>query len=331
MTMPDELAFPPERDLPAGRLQQRKAHLLREITQHRRPPHSRYARRVLVLVAAASVAGGAYAATRTGDTRVFDAIGCYRDDNINAQPAAFAPANGDSPTAQCAGLWREGRVGPTNTPPPLIACYRSGEVTVIPAASPAICQRLRLAALPRDYAAQVSNERSLEEALTRRLSGCPSAATARRAAEEVLAGHGRSSWRVMVSPPDRYSGPCTNTFGVEQANGRPTGVLVLGQTIRPIPHPTPSQERSLLCNAKTTGTRRLLDNIDCELLRRSTVANCISIDTAVQIAARQLSLAKLHWRITVDHYTSTQRCFSGLASAPTERLLTIITEDKHRP
>ena len=327
--MPDERAFPRERDLPPGRLQQRKGHLLREIAQQQRSRRSGYARRVLILVAVAGVTGGAYAATRNGDPRTFDAISCYRDDNINAQPAAFAPANGNSPTAQCAQLWRQGKVGPTHMAPPIIACYRSGEVTVIPANSTSVCRRLGLAALPANYAAQVNNERSFEEALTARLSGCPSVATARRVAQEVLAAHGRSSWRVAVDQRDRYSGPCTNTFAVDQSNGRPTGILVLGQTIRPIPHPTRSQERSLLCQARTTGTQRLLDNIDCQLLRKPPTS-CISIDTAVQIAAHELSAEKPHWRITIDHYTSTQRCFAGLATSAAQNLLTIITQDKPR-
>ena len=90
---------------------------------------------------------------------------------------------------------------------------------------------LGLAALPANYAAQVNNERSFEEALTARLSGCPSVATARRVAQEVLAAHGRSSWRVAVDQRDRYSGPCTNTFAVDQSNGRPIDSLFRGGII----------------------------------------------------------------------------------------------------
>jgi len=100
---------PPERDFPPGRLQQRKEQLVSEIYGTAAKPALRYPRRILVSVAALTVAGifaaaayAGYALTRPVTPVV--TIGCYESDSLDANTAVLA-AGTASPVAACAAKY----------------------------------------------------------------------------------------------------------------------------------------------------------------------------------------------------------------------------------
>jgi hypothetical protein len=143
------LTPPPERDLPAGRLQQRKEQLVSQIfatplarTQHR-------PRRALVLAAALAVAGilaaaayAGYALTRP--VTPIATIGCYETDSLDANTAVIAAGSG-SPVAACAATYAS--AFPHSRPPANFAACAlpSGSVGVFPSAGSETCKSLGLA------------------------------------------------------------------------------------------------------------------------------------------------------------------------------------------
>jgi len=127
------LTPPPERDFPAGRLQQRKEQLVSEIYGTAAEPTPRYRRRLLVAVAALAVAGifaaAAYALTRT--VTPVATIGCYESDSLDANTAVLV-AGTKSPVAACAGKYASAFPG-SKQPAGFAACVlSSGSIGVFP-------------------------------------------------------------------------------------------------------------------------------------------------------------------------------------------------------
>jgi hypothetical protein len=151
--MNNRLTPPPERDFPAGRLQQRKEQLVSEIyaTSARRTP--RHPRRVLVAIAAVAVAGifaaaayAGYALTRTVIPVV--TIGCYETDSLDANTAVVEPGK-ESPVALCTRQYASAFPG-SQPPAHFAACVLpSGSIGVFPGdAAGDTCKSLGLAAAP---------------------------------------------------------------------------------------------------------------------------------------------------------------------------------------
>jgi len=147
------LTPPPERDFPAGRLQQRKEQLVSEIYANAAEPAPRYPRRILVSVVAVAVAGifaaaayAGYALTRPVTPVV--TIGCYETDSLDANTAVLSSGKG-SPVVACADAYASAFPG---SPPPsdFAACVLpSGSVGVFPSdATGDTCKSLGLAAAP---------------------------------------------------------------------------------------------------------------------------------------------------------------------------------------
>jgi len=146
------LTPPPERDFPAGRLQQRKEQLVSEIYATAVKQAPRYPRRILVSVAALTVAGifaaaayAGYALTRPVTPVV--TIGCYESDSLDANTAVLA-AGTKSPVAACTRNWAS--AFGAQPPASLAACVLpSGAVGVFPGdTSGDTCKSLGLAEAP---------------------------------------------------------------------------------------------------------------------------------------------------------------------------------------
>ncbi len=146
------LTPPPEREFPAGRLQQRKEQLVSQISAApavslRRP------RRILVATAIVTVAGiltaGAYAGYKlTRPVTPVATIGCYETDSLDANTAVLA-AGTSSPVAACADRYASAFPG-SQRPSAFAACVLpSGAVGVFPGDTAGdTCESLGLAKAP---------------------------------------------------------------------------------------------------------------------------------------------------------------------------------------
>jgi hypothetical protein len=152
--MSNLLTPPPERDFPAGRLQQRKEQLVSEIFGASAAATQHHPRRILVLAAALIVGGilaaaayAGYALTRSATPVV--TIGCYESDSLDANTAVLA-AGADSPVAACAGAYPSAFPG-TQQPASYAACVLpSGSVGVFPSnAGSDTCKSLGLSEVPK--------------------------------------------------------------------------------------------------------------------------------------------------------------------------------------
>ena len=146
------LTPPPERDFPAGRLQQRKEQLVSQIdgtsvaTTHHAP-------RILVVAAAFAIAGIVAAAAYAGYALTRSAtpvatIGCYESDSLDANTAVFASGTG-SPVAACARTYASAFPS-AQQPTHFAACVLpSGSVGVFPGDTTGdTCKSLGLAEAP---------------------------------------------------------------------------------------------------------------------------------------------------------------------------------------
>ena len=150
--MSNGLTPPPERDFPAGRLQQRKEQLVSEISpdssvfvpsRRRRLLVFAVAIAVVVLLSAATYAGYVL----TGAARPVTTIGCYQTDSLEANTAAIA-AGTKSPVVACAHAYASAFPG-SPQPAQFAACVLpSGAVGVFPSETTGdTCKNLGLAAV----------------------------------------------------------------------------------------------------------------------------------------------------------------------------------------
>lgn len=202
-----EYGLPPERPLPARRVQRRKEHLMREVARAHRVS---YRRRVAVAAAAAAAVlvatgFGTYALTRDEPEHV-DSIGCYSEASLGSDVAVIGNTAQD-PVRACAELWRAGDMAPGTTVPQLQACVLpTGAVAVVPAEGADVCNALGSARLSDTARAELRRLGGLHAALSERLgtpSGtrapripCPREAEARRIAREELDRRGFPAWDV---------------------------------------------------------------------------------------------------------------------------------------
>lgn len=223
--MDDPLLLPPDRDLPARRLQLRREHLVQEITTARRAVRPlAVALAGLALVLALS-GFGAYALTRE-PTHV-DSIGCYESADVRANVAVIG-SDATDPVAACAELWRTGAFGTSRVVPQLTPCVLdTGAVAVVPG-GPGICEGLGIASLSEDARARLVRLGQLRAALSTRFgdgsgskprTGCIATdAAARRAARAELDARGYGDWTVELVPPSDGVRRCATT-SLEPSNG----------------------------------------------------------------------------------------------------------------
>jgi hypothetical protein len=142
------LTPPPERDFPAGRLQQRKEQLVSEIHGASTAAAPRLPRPLLVCAAALAVVGILTAATYAGYTLTrpvtpVATIGCYESDSLDANTAVLASGMG-SPVAACAGTYASAFPG-SQQPAHFAACVLpSGSIGVFPSETADTCKSLGL-------------------------------------------------------------------------------------------------------------------------------------------------------------------------------------------
>ena len=219
--MNDDTRIPAERDLPPERLQLRKEHLVKEVTMWERAAQRRRRRLALVLAAAVlavlAVTGfTTYALTR--EPSHLESVGCFETADL-AGNIAVVNADGRTPTAVCAELWRQGEIGPGPAPESLAACVlQTGAVGVFPSSGEDTCAQLGLADLPPTYAAEAKRLAALRDAIAAELGAsygsterdpkCLREEEARTLVRRELAARGYEDWSIEVIGGGFTAGPC---------------------------------------------------------------------------------------------------------------------------
>lgn len=222
--MTDELFLPPERDLPPGRLHERKEHLVSEVSVWDRAARRRRRRVVLILVPAVVVLLGltgftTYALTR--EPTHLESVGCFETAALDGN-VAIVNADGRDPTAICGELWGDGAMGPGHAPERLAACVlETGAIGVFPSSGEDACERLGLADLPPTYAAEGKRFAELRDAIVDHLgepaSGsslgdrglkCVGEEEARALVRRELDAHGYEDWGIDLSQAFTAERPC---------------------------------------------------------------------------------------------------------------------------
>ena len=219
--MNDETPIPAQRDLPPGRLQLRKEHLVREVTMWDRVTQRRRRRLALVLVpailAVLAVSGfTAYALTR--EPTHLESVGCFETAELDGN-IAVVNADGRDPTAICAELWRQGDMGPGPAPNSLAACVlETGAVGVFPDSRKDTCEELGLADLPPTYAAEAKRFAALRDTIAAELGAsygstvrdpkCLREEDARALVRHELTARGYEDWSIEVLGSGFTAKPC---------------------------------------------------------------------------------------------------------------------------
>ena len=219
--MTDEIFIPAERDLPPGRLQRRKEHLVSEVSQWDGAVRRRRRRLLLVLVPAAAILLAVTGFTTYALTREpthLESVGCFETAALEGNVAVVG-ADGRPPTAICAELWQQGAMGIRAAPNTLAACVLdSGAIGVFPSSGGGTCEQLGLADLPPTYTAELKQFAELREAIvahvgepgtgsSRSTLTCISEADARALIRRELDSHGYGDWAIE-GPGDATERAC---------------------------------------------------------------------------------------------------------------------------
>jgi hypothetical protein len=203
--MTEELFIPAERDLPPGRLQQRKEHLVLEVARSSAGRDRRRRRWLLGALVPAVVlllgASGVAAWVLTRPATEFDGLGCFEQANVKGNVAIVSP-DGRDPLITCAKILAQIPGVAVDGPEDLAACVLDdGAAGVFPRTGPQTCQSLGLAKLDPDYAERSKRFAELGEALRAAVDfKCLGEEEARGAATQVLARLGFAGWQVEVDP-----------------------------------------------------------------------------------------------------------------------------------
>jgi hypothetical protein len=216
-----ELSVPPDRDFPAGRLERRARHLVRELTETRRR------RRLLpTLIPAVAIllisATGftAYRLTRDEPT-VFESVGCYDRASLDANVAIVNPGAG-GPIAACWNVWQAGSLK-GSAPHGLAACVLStGPIGVFPSTGRNTCEHLGLADVNPQALVEARHFNALRDAIvaqvgeppsgsSRGSSICVSEESARRIVRRELDARGYRDWAITTGgEPFSAARPCAD-------------------------------------------------------------------------------------------------------------------------
>jgi hypothetical protein len=219
--MNDETRIPAQRDLPSGRLQLRREHLVREVTIWDRAARRRRRRLALVLVPTVLVVLAVTGFTTYALTREpthLESVGCFETAELDGN-IAVVNADGRDPTVICAELWRQGAIGPGPAPESLAACVvETGAVGVFPSSGKDTCERLGLAVLPATYAAEAERFAALRDAIAAELGAsygsterdpkCLREEEARALVRRELAARGYEDWSIEVIGGGFTERPC---------------------------------------------------------------------------------------------------------------------------
>ena len=196
------LTIPSERDLPRGRLELRKEHLIRHVATT--PPAKRAGAGRVALVAIPSllvllgaVAFTVYVAMRPADE--LSAIGCYEEARLDGD-VSIVSADGRSPVEICADVFADKNPNVANGPLSA-SVLENGAVGVFPGGRET-CARLALSALAPGYEADAARFAGLRDALLATFSGrrCVGEAEATRIVRRELDARGFRDWRIEVGP-----------------------------------------------------------------------------------------------------------------------------------
>jgi hypothetical protein len=219
--MNDETPIPAQRDLPPGRLQLRKEHVVREVTMWDRAAQRRRRRLAFILVPAVlallAVTGfTTYALTR--EPTHLESVGCFETAELDGN-IAVVNADGRNPTAICAELWRQGDIGPGAAPESLATCVLdTGAIGVFPSSGEDTCEQLGLTDLPPGYAEEAERLAPLRNAIaaelgasygsTERAPKCLREEEARALVRHELAARGYEDWSIEVIGDGFTESPC---------------------------------------------------------------------------------------------------------------------------
>ena len=219
--MNDEPRIPAQRDLPPGRLQLRKEHLVREVAMCERAAQRRRRRLALVLVPAVLVALAVTGFTTYALTREpshLESVGCFETAELDGN-IAIVNADGRRPRAICAELWRQGDMGPGPAPESLAACVlETGAIGVFPSSGEDTCEQLGLADFPPGYAEEAERFAALRDAIAAELGAsygsserapkCLREEEARALVRHELAARGYEDWSIEVIGGGFAESPC---------------------------------------------------------------------------------------------------------------------------
>jgi len=219
--MNDEPRIPAQRDLPPGRLQLRKEHLVREVAMWERAAQRRRRRLALVLVPAVLVALAVTGFTTYALTREpshLESVGCFETAELDGN-IAIVNADGRGPRAICAELWRQGDMGPGPAPESLAACVlETGGIGVFPSSGEDTCEQLGLADFPPGYAEEAERFAALRDAIAAELGAsygsserapkCLREEEARALVRHELAARGYEDWSIEVIGGGFAESPC---------------------------------------------------------------------------------------------------------------------------
>lgn len=233
-----ERLTPAERDLPAGRLQRRREHLVSELRTWDQTTRRRRRRLALVvatgLVAILAATGfTTYALVR--EPTHLESVGCYDKASLDANVTVVG-VDERTPTELCGEVWRTGGFGEEGASPELTGCVLpTGAVGVFPGPT-ATCSDLGLAALPASYTEQMEGFAGLQAAIVAKLGEPPSGSSrggpecvqedrARLMVKRELDIRGYSDWKVETAGDFTDARPCAD---VSFDTGGNTIILVPG-------------------------------------------------------------------------------------------------------
>jgi hypothetical protein len=219
----------PDRDLPPGRLQLRKEHLVSELSAHSPVARRRRRRLGLVLIPAVVILLGVTGFTTYALTREpthMETVGCFERASLSANVAVVS-ADGRDPAVICSEILQAGDLPGAPVPDELASCVLdSGAIGVFPSSGPGTCEQLGLADLPASYAVEGKRFAALLDAIVAQLGEPASGSTrggpqcvgeeeARAIVRRELDAHGYADWDVkVVGETFSAERPCTDvSFG----------------------------------------------------------------------------------------------------------------------
>lgn len=317
---------PPDRDLPPGRLEQRRAHLVRELRGAKR--RGRRALRGLMIVPGVAVLGvGAAWAAGAFEGRITqpETVECYAAPSLSAKHTSAYIDSGTalpSPQAQCAPFFARGYLAADRRVPPLRACIGDGRVSVFPARDDEACRRLGLDPLPASvYRAETMRilrafrlvnteiERASEAPFSDASSeSSPSCLRGSRGVARLQAALKRArltDFRVRPAP-GADAGDCfIDVNKPDPFDGRTIELLTEatqgGEVVDAGPEITERDEQRRCDRVRAKAARRgaqgLLDVLDCEI----EPPGCLTVGQTRERAQRALRRARLEgWLVTVE-------------------------------
>jgi hypothetical protein len=219
----------PNRDLPPGRLQLRKEHLVSELSTHDRVARRRRRRVGLVVVPAVLILFGLTGFTTyvlTREPTHMETVGCFERASLNANVAVVS-ADGRDPAVICREIFQAGDLPGAPVPHELDSCVLdTGAIGVFPSSGATTCEELGLADLPASYAVEGKRFGALRDAILAQVGEPASGSTrggpqcigedeARAIVRRELDAHGYADWDVkVIGEPFSAERPCADiAFG----------------------------------------------------------------------------------------------------------------------